>query len=229
MKNPRTIACAATILLAGVGAVLAAGMGGDGTSAPNPAPGPAAGQVAPVPSAAVTAATDILPAPATRDPNAAVVTDGHGNIEKEQGETGGLVDEATDTTYFAIAVRRIQVASECQARVGGATLAPANGSFLIVDVAANMAAEKAGTGGGDDVFMPLVAEAFAVLSHDGELQREVASASAWGCLPAEELAPAVVNPGEAVSGKIVLDATPTHGTVIYDPEGTGGWSWPYGG
>ncbi len=44
-----------------------------------------------------------------------------------------------------------------------------------------------------------------------------------------ELAPSFLNPGEKAKGKIVLDVAASNGKVVYDPEGNGGWSWPFGG
>ncbi|WP_411730976.1 hypothetical protein [Paeniglutamicibacter sp.] len=103
--------------------------------------------------------------------------------------------------------------------------------FLVLDVSASLAGsviEKAG-GGPDGLCMPLVAETFSVTSASGVQDRNVTSEEAWGCFDDAQLLPPVINPGQSVSGKIVLDIEEPRGRVVYDPEGNGGWSWPYGG
>lgn len=77
--------------------------------------------------------------------------------------------------------------------------------------------------------MPLVAEAFSVTSAGGTVERNLTSETAWGCFEDSVLLPPVVNPGQSVTGKVVLDVDAPAGRVAYDPENNGGWSWPYGG
>ncbi|GAA4370609.1 hypothetical protein [Paeniglutamicibacter cryotolerans] len=159
-----------------------------------------------------------------------VVTDKHDNVAKKRGETAGLVDEHDGKTYFTFEVLSAKTVSSCTPRVGVGMLKPENGYFLVVDVKASMAASISQQVGGSsvDIFMPVIAEAFSVLSPTGKIQREVASAAAFGCLTEKELAPPLISPGEKLRGKVVLDVPFDDGRVVFDPEENGGWSWPLG-
>lgn len=159
-----------------------------------------------------------------------VETDRHDNVAKRQGETAGLVDENGGKRYFTFEVLSATAVSSCAPRVGGGKLEPENGYFLIVDVKAEMAAGITAKvdGSASEIFMPVIAEAFSVASPSGKLQREVASAAAFGCLAEEDLAPPMISPGETLHGKVVLDVPFDSGRVVYDPEENGGWSWPFG-
>ena len=154
-----------------------------------------------------------------------------GTVAKGSGEAGSLVDSPSGAEVFSIRVNSIETATECEARTGAFTLSPERGTFLVVDLVATLSSGAVGQDTGadaDEAYMPLVPEAFSVVPATGPVEHDVTSASAWGCLSEEELAPAVVNPDETVAGKVVLDTGAARGTVIYDPDGTGGWSWPFG-
>lgn len=157
-------------------------------------------------------------------------TDMFDNVEKKAGEQAGLVDEKTGKTYFRFTIAKARLLDSCPDRLGGTDLKPEGLKFLVLDIEAWLD-ENAGTGVGgsqDEFFMPLLAEAFSVVDTKGALDREVASETAWGCYADSRLAPALINPGETVRGKVVLDVAVTEGNVAYDPERTGGWSWPFG-
>lgn len=98
------------------------------------------------------------------------------------------------------------------------------------EVSATPAADVADKVGGDpeESYMPLVAGTFSVATGNGKVDRNVASETAWGCFDDSVLLPQVVNPGQTVTGKLVLDVAATQGRVAYDPQENGGWSWPYG-
>lgn len=166
----------------------------------------------------------------TMDPSsgADVTTDRLDNVEKDVGDAAVLAAE-DGKKLFTLEVGKITVARDCPARVGNFRLAPENGTFLILDVEARLDRDisKEVSGSADELFMPLVSQAFSVTGPQGVIEREVASESAWGCLGDDLLAPALVNPGQKVSGKIVLDVPYQTGTVVYDPNNNGGWSWPY--
>lgn len=178
---------------------------------------------------------DLLAGPAIAEINpstgAEVKTDRFDNVQKKAGETAGLLDEKTNTNYFTIEVTNSQVLDSCTARVGNHRLKPTRSRFLVLEVRASLAASVSHKVGGSDneLFMPLVAEAFSVTTGNGTPERNVTSETAWGCLEDAVLLPPVVNPGQSVSGKVVLDIDAPRGKVAYDPENNGGWSWPYGG
>lgn len=178
---------------------------------------------------------DVSAGPAIAESNPStgdkVKTDEFDNVDKAPGEQGGLIDEETKTSYFTIEVTSSTLLSECEPRVGDGKLQPTRTAFLVLDISASLAdsvAEKAG-GTPGDLFMPLVAEAFSVTTASGASDRDITSETAWGCFDDGQLLPPVVNPGQSVSGKVVLDVKSVQGKVAYDPEGNGGWSWPYGG
>lgn len=169
---------------------------------------------------------------ATADPGTGekVKTDKFDNVRKKPGEKAGLVDEETNKSYFTIEVTGSTLAASCAPRVGNTPLKPTRTSFLVLDVKATLAADVGRkVAGGGELFMPLVAEAFSVTTASGTPDRNVTSESAWGCLDEKVLLPAVVNPGQSVRGKVVLDVATRQGQVAYDPDDNGGWSWPFGG
>ncbi|OIH83808.1 hypothetical protein BLJ79_13980 [Arthrobacter sp. UCD-GKA] len=178
---------------------------------------------------------DLVAGPAIAEANpstgTAVKTDRFDNVQKKIGEKAGLIDEQTNKSYFTIEVTKTQLLSRCTSRVGNQQLAPTRSRFLVLDVKATLAASVSEQVGGStqDLFMPLVAEAFSVTTSSGTPDRNVTSETAWGCFDDSVLLPPVVNPGQSVTGKVVLDVDATKGKVAYDPEDNGGWSWPYGG
>lgn len=158
-----------------------------------------------------------------------VTTDQFDNVLKDVGEEAGLVDEKTDKPLFTINVSKVTVTDTCPSRIPDMNFSPENGSFLILDIEASadeaLAAKTNGTK--SETYMPLIAEAFSVTGNDGSIERNVTSQAAWSCFDDSQLVPAVVNPGESVKGKLVLDVSNNTGTVAYDPENNGGWSWKY--
>lgn len=156
--------------------------------------------------------------------------DKHDNVQKKPGEKAGLIDETTNRSYFTIEISNTQLLDQCPARVGDIKLKPTRSKFLVLDVKASMAKDipQKVASGPDEIFMPLIAEAFSVTSPNGKIDRKVASEMSWGCFDDSVLLPAVLNPGESVKGKVVLDVGTTRGTVAFDPENNGGWSWPFG-
>lgn len=193
------------------------------------------GYAASAPTHGPTPTADLGAGPAIAETNPStgrkVKADALDNVEKGPGQQAGLFDEQTKTSYFTIEVTDSEVVDDCTPRVGTDKLRPIRTAFLVLEVSASLAdsvAEKAG-GGPEDLFMPLVAEAFSVSNPGGEVDRNVTSETAWGCFDDAQLLPPVVNPGQSVSGKVGLDVGVPRGRVAYDPEDNGGWSWPYGG
>ncbi|GAA3509726.1 hypothetical protein [Georgenia daeguensis] len=149
------------------------------------------------------------------------------HLPKEIGESAGLSAAGSSSTLFALTVLGVDVTRTCPGR--GVDPVPEHGHFVTVDVRAHMAAEMAReVSPGTDAFLPLVPEAFRIVAPDGTVQDSAATAAAWACLDDDELAPPFVEPGDLVTGKIVLDSRTSSGTVVYDPDGTGGWAWPFG-
>lgn len=186
---------------------------------------------------AVSANSDKSPAPQEEGPTVLAVdpsdgtrvtTDALDNVEKKVGEAAVLADDS-GKRLFSIEVEHITRTSNCPARVGSFTMKPDRKTFLVLDVVATMDQRITDEVdlAKDDVFMPLVAQAFSVMGTNGVIDREVASEASWGCYADDVLAPAMITPGQKVHGKIVLDVPYSSGTVVYDPNNNGGWSWPY--
>lgn len=204
-----------TLIAAGAVALLV-GSVGMGAFAANSATAPESQQQGPPPLAAE---------PGT---GAVVETDTHDNVVKDTGDAAVLVDDS-GKRQFTLEVTKSTLVRDCPARVGNFQLQSEKGRFLVLDVKATLARSVTGEvpGSTQDIFMPLVAQAFAAVNDAGVIDREVATETAWGCYRDDQLAPALVNPGQRVSGKVVLDVPYGSGTVVYDPDNNGGWSWPY--
>ncbi len=150
------------------------------------------------------------------------------NVVKTAGEAGGLVDDA-GTEVFTVEVESVTAHETCPARVGDRELTSLNGAFLYVGVRAELreTVEQSVDAAPEELFLPLVTEAFTVTGPDGTVHDVVSSEMSWGCLTDDELLPPVINPGQTLEGIVVLDAPVTEGTVNYDPDRTGGWSWAF--
>lgn len=167
---------------------------------------------------------------AQHDPQdgSAVHVDDQDNVVKQLGETAGLVDQ-DGKTVFTLDVESVSAQETCPARVGEKSLTSTNGTFLYVKVTAALDEQihQSVPGSNEEMFLPLVAEAFSVTGADGTVHEAVSSETSWGCLSEDELLPAMVNPGQTQHGIVVLDSPVTEGTVTYDPDHTGGWSWAF--
>ncbi len=139
--------------------------------------------------------------------------DGFDNIQKQLGEEAGLVDEKTKKTYFTFEITQARLRDSCPSRMGGPDLRPTRSHFLVLDVETELertVGEKTG-GSSEDLFMPLVTEAFAVIDAEGKIDEAVSSDTAWECYQDSELAPSFLNPGQKAKGKIVLDVAASQG------------------
>lgn len=156
-----------------------------------------------------------------------VETNDLGDVVKDPGEEAQLVDADTGTVVFDIAVDQVRVLPDCPGRTDE-TITPENGHFVVFDVTAAMASSTSdlADNGDQDVFMPLLAEAFQVLDADGEVAGGGTAAS-WLCFEPDELLQAFVGPGEDASGLVVLDSAVEHGAIRYAPDNQVGWTWEF--
>ncbi|MFB0835489.1 hypothetical protein ACX8Z9_10420 [Arthrobacter halodurans] len=227
--TPRRLLLAGCLTLAaGLGACAATTATPDTTPDTADSGGAASGDAAaaPVPAAAPVAAAAPSPEPVGTDPETGetLTTDAANNLPKTIGEKAELVG-GDGTAHFTLSVARIRTATACPSRAGG-TAQPENGMFLILDVTASLSDDVPRAAGGEDPYMPLVADAFHIDGADGT-EEGTATEAAWGCFEDEDLAPAFLSPGDTAAGKVVLDTAHRHGKVVYDPEDNGGWSWDY--
>lgn len=153
-----------------------------------------------------------------------VETDDDGNVLKELGEAGGLLADDGETIVFQVSVNAVSRESTCDGRLVQET--PENGSFLFVEMSADLDREISSLlPESAETSVPFTHESFRVLLEDGSEFRDVGTAPAWGCLEQDALLPLFIYPGESASGIVVLDAPADAVAVVYDPYGTGGWSW----
>jgi ABC-type Na+ efflux pump permease subunit len=150
-----------------------------------------------------------------------------GNVLKDLGEPAGLTLADSERAFFVITIDAITVTTSCPGR--GVSVAPVNGYFVVLDVAASMPDDALAAAGSDaDLFMPLVADAFHVVGLDGSERTDTLTEASWACFPDEELAPPFVGAGEIAAGKVVLDSAVDRGTLVYAPAGPG-WEWAFSG
>lgn len=149
-----------------------------------------------------------------------------GNIRKDLGEAAGLSIAGSEVASFEFSVNDIAVVTSCPGR--GVDVAPTLGYFVVIQISAAVRADLgAGLGGGEELFMPLVAEAFDVVDADGT-PRALPTEASWACFDDAVLAPPFVGAGEAASGKVVLDSAVASGTLVYAPGDAAGWEWQFG-
>lgn len=199
-----------------------------------PAPGASASPDAPEPvgsrtpdPAATTPTTSPDPAPAPAASEVSEQLSVRGHLVKEIADPAVLSATGSAAPLFELTVLDVNVSRTCPGR--GVSPVPEHGHFVTVDLRADMAAQMTDQlPPGTDAFLPLVPEAFQIVGPDGTVQDTVVSGSAWACFDDGALAPPFVEPGESVTGKVVLDSRTASGSLVYDPDGTGGWEWPFG-
>ena len=150
-----------------------------------------------------------------------VAVDAAGHIIKQIGESGGLSSADGQDVLFEITVDSATVSPTCPGRTGETITA--DGEFLILHVTATVAPEMADLAPGEDVFMPVIPELF--VARDAAGTPAAPSEAAFGCYGEGELILPFVEPGTTHEGLVVLEVAGPGGTVTYDPDGSGGWSW----
>lgn len=156
---------------------------------------------------------------------ATMVVAASGNIKKELGEPAGLTIEGSDTSYFEVVVEDVSVRTSCPGR--GVHTAPLRGYFVVVELSSTMNADVSQLpGGGSEVFMPLVAEAFQIIGPQGQEVPPGPTDASWACFENADLAAPFIGPGESTAGLLVLDSPFESGTLAYEPAGPG-WQWEF--
>ena len=164
--------------------------------------------------------------PTGAPPTATIELSVRGNVLAAVGRPVTTPVDVEAGTTLSLTVRDIRVLDTCPGR-GQPVQAPTFGQFVVIDVAAELAAE----GGGDAARVPsyagLGAERFGIVGPDGVAQEVTVTAASWACFEDEELLPAFVDAGQRVSGLVALDSRTAHGTIVFIPgEGTG-WEWDF--
>ncbi|RII41256.1 hypothetical protein DWB68_13715 [Galactobacter valiniphilus] len=166
------------------------------------------------------------PAVASSDPvtGGAVRTDAAGRPVKALGETALLSAPGDPSaTEFSLRIVSVERLTSCEIRGLGGRSEPERKVFLKIRLHTSLAAAA----GGEEGFMPLTPAAFFTAPSASSSEATPAdSEAAFGCNDPTQV-PVAVDAGGTEQGTLVLDAAHEHGLLIYEPPGTGGWSWRY--
>ncbi len=151
----------------------------------------------------------------------------NGDVVAELGVPSGLVG-ADGESDFAITVTGIDLIPSCPSRIDGEMIHADEGRFLVAHVEAVVDASF--TDEGEEAsFITVDSDAFRVLDTDGEEPAGSATEKAYGCFSLEDRIQPFVNPGESVTGVVVLESSIEHGYLEFNPWGVpgSGWVWKF--
>lgn len=189
------------------------GPGTDPTADPTPAPTLTRDpNLAPTPTLNPTVAPTPTPEPIATDP----VISERGYVVKEMGEPAFLIDSEVGDTLVTITISSITPNFTCTLPDAPP---PAFGTHLAVSIEIAVADRVAEV---DPGFFTVDQDAFRVFDTDGVAAQVD---PAVGCVEPIEVIPAEIQPGETVSGLVILDSVPTSGFLAwqYGTENSGGW------
>lgn len=152
-----------------------------------------------------------------------------GDVEAQLGVPVGLSVDGATRAAFTLTVTDIARAQECPSRIAEPAVVTAeNGTFLVVDLNAQMTADYAAYDP-DAPFLTLDRDAFHLTDQDGNIQEDSHSVASYACYPAAERVTPFINPGESAAGKVVLETSLEHGYLVYNPWGVpgSGWRWAF--
>lgn len=152
-----------------------------------------------------------------------------GDVEAELGVPVGLSVDGATRAAFTLTVTDITRAQECPSRIAEpAVFTPKNGTFLVVDLSAQMAADYAAYDP-DAPFLTLDRDAFHLTDLEGNIQEDSHTVPSYGCYSTAERVTPFINPGESAAGKVVLETSLEHGYLVYNPWGVpgSGWRWAF--
>ncbi len=153
--------------------------------------------------------------------------DGKGDVVGAIGVPSGLVG-ADGKSAFTLTVQEIRLEPTCPARLDGQVFTADTGQFLIARVEASMDSSFAEQTQ-DTPFLTVDSDAFTILDSNGKIAGAAFTEKAYGCFTLEERIQPFVNPGESVSGLVVLESPVEHGYLQYNPWGVAGsgWVWEF--
>ncbi|MBS5747962.1 MULTISPECIES: hypothetical protein [Actinotignum] len=152
-----------------------------------------------------------------------------GDVEAQLGVPVGLSVDGATRAAFTLTVTDITRTQECPSRIAEpAVFTPENGTFLVVDLSAQMAADYAAYDP-DAPFLTLDRDAFHLTDREGNIQEDSHTMASYGCYSTEERVTPFINPGENAGGKVVLETSLEHGYLVYNPWGVpgSGWRWAF--
>lgn len=158
---------------------------------------------------------------------APAIMESTGDVIGKLGEPSGMLG-ANGEPVFTIAVLDIRLESTCPTRIEGETFTPDEGKFLVARVEATMdpSFPEQTT---ETPFVTVDSDAFSILTESGEVVAGTLSQKAYGCFTLDERIQPFVNPGESVTGVVVLESSVDHGYLQYNPWGVAGsgWVWEF--
>ena len=156
-----------------------------------------------------------------------VFVDSESQVIKNIGEPGKLTVEGESKPSFEITVKKVQVLKSCTLRGTSEKIKPENGYFLVVDAEAWLSKSAEKYVDEEIALMPLDASVFGVSSGQNKpIKSGLDSVAAFSC-DLKNAMDIAVGAGDRVSGQIILDSPYSSGQVVYDPKGTGGWTWDF--
>lgn len=156
-----------------------------------------------------------------------VLVDSESQVIKNIGEPGKLTVVGESRPSFEITVKNVEVLKSCTLRGTSEKIRPEYGYFLVVDAEAWLAKSAEKYVDEEIALMPLDASVFGVAPGKNKpIKFGLDSVAAFSCdlKGAMDIA---VGAGDRVSGQIILDSPYSSGQVVYDPKGTGGWTWDF--
>ncbi|MFT3943214.1 MAG: hypothetical protein QM705_05235 [Ancrocorticia sp.] len=150
-----------------------------------------------------------------------------GDVIGKLGEPSGMVG-ANGQPVFTVAVTEIRLEPTCPTRIEGETFTADAGKFLVARVEATMDPSFPEQTN-ETPFVTVDSDTFSILDGRGEVVVGTLSQKAHGCFSLEERIQPFVNPGESVTGLVVLESSVEHGYLQYNPWGVpgSGWVWEF--
>lgn len=156
-----------------------------------------------------------------------VFVDTQAQVIKELGEAGKLTVDGQKKSSFEITVHSVKVMKSCTLRGFGDKIKPENGTFLVLDVSAELDASATKVVDEDIALMPLDASVFGASSgENNKVSYGLDTVASYSC-DVKNALDIAVGAGTKVRGNVVLDSPYGSGQVVYDPEKSGGWTWTY--
>lgn len=152
--------------------------------------------------------------------------DHNGNIIKELGETGSMVQKDADKPHMTLAVKSVKVMDSCSSLGDGVLIKPKHRYFLAVKIRSELTKEADAVAGVTDTSMDTSPYSFKIEPAGSTESIEQGTGEAMSCDYQPVAAIGVIS-GSVNEGYVILDSPTKHGRIIYDNDGFGGWAWNF--
>lgn len=152
--------------------------------------------------------------------------DHNGNIIKELGEMGSVIQKDAVKPHMTLTVKSVKVMDSCSGLGDGAQVKPKHKYFLAVKIRSELTKEADKVAGVKDTSMDTSPYSFKIEPAGSTKSIEQGTAEAMSCDYQPVAAIGVIS-GSVNEGYIVLDSPTKNGRIIYDNEGYGGWAWNF--